>query len=389
MGGHTKRFAYFASANGNRSDLGLGTPIADVIHDAQAGGGGFASFIFNANPVQSAAPRDVDPPRHLPDSQRRPTIRRPASTITSARPTGSSIVSWVRTFERGLLLTVSPFYHYNAANYEGGPNDPIVTIVKRQSGYGGAQATLGGDVAKNNWQVGVVRVPSAGRSARRGDVQRRQQSELLPARAADRRTRSRLYAQDKLALTSWLTLSGGVRYTHFSSSGGVTEDVTTPRVGATVLIPQVNWIVRGFYGRFYQAPPLLTASGPLLDFVTAQNLGFIPLKGERDEEYQVGVAVPVHGWLADVSRFHTRATNYFDHNPVGESNVFFPVTIDGALIQGTEVTLRSPRSLDRRAGVSRVQPSDERRGRDRSAAGSRTFRQAAATSRSITISGIR
>jgi len=104
----------------------------------------------------------------------------------------------------------------------------------------------------------------------------------------------------------------------------------------------VNWIVRGFYGHFYQAPPLLTASGPLLDFVTAQNLGFIPLHGERDEEYQVGVAIPIRGWTADVSRFHTRATNYFDHNPVGESNVFFPITIDGALIYGTEVTLRSP-----------------------------------------------
>jgi hypothetical protein len=66
--------------------------------------------------------------------------------------------------------------------------------------------------------------------------------------------------------------------------------------------------------------------------------------GERDEEYQVGVAVPVRGWLLDVSHFQTRATNYFDHNPVGESNVFFPVTIDGALIRGTEVTLRSPRA---------------------------------------------
>ena len=33
-----------------QSDLGLGTPVADVIHDRQAGGSGFASLIFNADP---------------------------------------------------------------------------------------------------------------------------------------------------------------------------------------------------------------------------------------------------------------------------------------------------------------------------------------------------
>jgi hypothetical protein len=54
--------------------------------------------------------------------------------------------------------------------------------------------------------------------------------------------------------------------------------------------------------------------------------------------------VPIHGWTADVDRFQTTATNFFDHNPVGNSNVFFPITIDGALIKGTEVTLRSPRT---------------------------------------------
>jgi hypothetical protein len=46
-GGHTQRFAYYASVNGNRSDYGLQTPIGEVVHDAENGYGGFASFIFN------------------------------------------------------------------------------------------------------------------------------------------------------------------------------------------------------------------------------------------------------------------------------------------------------------------------------------------------------
>ena len=38
----------------------------------------------------------------------------------------------------------------------------------------------------------------------------------------------------------------------------------------------------------------------------------------------------------------TRA-NFFDHNNVGGSNIFFPLTIDEGLIRGWELTLRSPR----------------------------------------------
>jgi len=151
-----------------------------------------------------------------------------------------------------------------------------------------------------------------------------------------------VFIQDKISVASWLTLTAGVRQTHFS--GGITENATSPRVGAAIQIPSVNWVVRGFYGRFYQGPPLITASGPLLSFVTAQDLGFIPLHGERDEEYQVGLTVPMRGWTVDADRFQSRATNFFDHNAVGNSNVFFPITIDGALIRGTEITLRSPRN---------------------------------------------
>jgi outer membrane receptor for ferrienterochelin and colicin len=151
-----------------------------------------------------------------------------------------------------------------------------------------------------------------------------------------------VFVQDKVAITPWLTVSGGVRQTHFA--GSISEDATSPRVGASIQVPSLQWVVRGFYGRFYQAPPLITASGPLVDFVTSQNLGFIPLQGERDAEYQVGLTVPLRAWTADADRFQTRATNFFDHNPIGESNIFFPVTIDGALIRGTEITVRSPRT---------------------------------------------
>jgi hypothetical protein len=89
-------------------------------------------------------------------------------------------------------------------------------------------------------------------------------------------------------------------------------------------------------------------SGPLLAEITSSSqLNFAPLHGERDEEHQFGVTIPFRGWVLDADNFQTRANNFFDHNNVGESNIFIPVTIDGALIRGWELTLRSPRVWNR------------------------------------------
>ena len=73
-GAHTARSAYYASLNGNRSNYGLQPPIAQVVHDAANGYGGFASFIFNSDPknqfrVVGSLRQDYYPNPHRPQSQ--------------------------------------------------------------------------------------------------------------------------------------------------------------------------------------------------------------------------------------------------------------------------------------------------------------------------------
>jgi hypothetical protein len=112
----------------------------------------------------------------------------------------------------------------------------------------------------------------------------------------------------------------------------------------------LNWVFRAFYGLYYQAPPLDSISGPLVNYesdFSGVPTVFLPLRGERDEEHQFGVTIPLRGWTLDADTFQTRARNFFDHNNVGESDIFIPVTIEGALIQAWEVTLRSPRIWNR------------------------------------------
>ncbi|MGA9542678.1 MAG: TonB-dependent receptor, partial [Candidatus Sulfotelmatobacter sp.] len=60
---------------------------------------------------------------------------------------------------------------------------------------------------------------------------------------------------------------------------------------------------------------------------------------------QFGVTIPIRGWILDADNFETRAHNWLDHNNIGESNIFWPITWEYAQIQGWEVTLRSPNVL--------------------------------------------
>ena len=88
---------------------------------------------------------------------------------------------------------------------------------------------------------------------------------------------------------------------------------------------------------------MLTAAGPIVQFAQANDTSFLPLHGERDEEHQFGVQIPFRGWLLDADTFKTRVNNFLDHSNIGDSSIYFPVTVDGALVRAWELTLRSPR----------------------------------------------
>jgi outer membrane receptor protein involved in Fe transport len=246
------------------------------------------------------------------------------------------------------MLTVSPFVHFNRANYDGDPNDtPVATVQHLDSTYAGAQIAWNATTAHHTAAAGVYGF------AQHDDDFVNIADTTVPvsvrnAWAADGHLEA-AFLEDQWKVRSWLTVTAGVRLTHFN--GAVAENAADPRAGVAIRIPRLGWTVRGFYGSYYQAPPLSTVTGPVLDYAATQGFGVIPLKGERDQENQVGLAIPLHGWTIDANSFRQRAVNFFDHNAIGNSNVFFPLSIAGARIWGNEFTLRSPRLL-RRAQAS-------------------------------------
>jgi hypothetical protein len=355
-GDHSEKAAYYISLNGNRSDYGLSPPTDVVVHNASNGYGGFASFIDNKSPKDQLRlvtqlrtdffqiPYDPDPN----DYQNNPVDGLyPSIGLRDAQheTDGLAAFTYAHTFNAATVLEVSPFYHYNSANYEPSPDDlPVATTSDRTSNYAGAQANVTTNIARNTIQAGIYSwgqhdsyLFAAAFNDGSGTNFR------TPDAAAGGLVEE--YISDNFKATPWLTLIGGLRESHFQSS--FSEDYTAPRVGIAVQVPKLNWVFRGFYGRFYQPPPLLTAAGPIVQYAQANNTSFQPLHGERDEEHQFGVQIPYRGWLLDADTFKTRINNFLDHSNIGESSIYYPVTVDGALVRAWELTLRSPRLWNR------------------------------------------
>jgi len=341
FGSHTEKFAYYASVSGNRSDYGLESPGPEVVHDRVWGLGGMGTLIYNPNAnnqfrfVTSVRTDDYQIPSDPSDAETAEVrdVERERDAVAT--------LSWAHTFRPGYLLTVSPFYHYNRANYDGDPNTaPISTTQHRASQYAGAQIAFSAVTSHHNVRVGLYGVGQHDDESVKLIANDGSGLTLAQAKPAAGQIEA-IFLEDQYKAFSWLTLTAGLRLTHFA--GDISENAASPRLGGAIRIPHLNWVLRGFWGKYYQAPPLSTVSGPLLNFAISQGLGFIPLRGERDQEHQFGLTIPVRGWAIEVNDYHQRAANYFDHNSIGDSNVFFPLTISNARLYGWEFAIRSPR----------------------------------------------
>ena len=347
-GDHSLKTAWYASVAAARSNYGLETPVAAVVHDATNSQSGFASLLVNpdaANQLRfnGQLRQDFFQVPYDPDQNSWLNQLYDSSALRDGQTErdGFLIADWVHTISPRAIFEAAPFYHWNVANYDSKVTDaPTATTWDRTSNYAGLQANLRGEVRRNNLAASVYSFYQHDSSL--FAVVFNDGSGAGPIREIDKVSGGIVEGSlsDSFRVTDWLTLLGGVRFSSFH--GGVAENHADPRVGATLNLPRLHWVLRGFYGRYYQAPPLVSLQGPLLAYANANNTGFALLRGERDEEHEFGIQIPYRGWVLDVDNFKTRINNFLDHSNIGESNVFIPVTVDGALVRAWEVTVRSP-----------------------------------------------
>lgn len=348
FGSHTERFAYYGSVNGNYSQYGLMPPVPTPHHDAASGYGGFVSLVENRTPRdqlrfvgQLRSDRYQIP--YDPNANDYENSQYDSSGLrdTQHEASGFAILTWVRTLSPTTYFQLSPFFNHVGADYQPGAHDtPVASTANEISNYAGAQASVTRQLAWNTLDAGFYSYAQHDHTIYGAIFNPPGPTRNFLVKGSALGGLTEEYVSNNLQATHWLTLIAGFRASQFAAD--ISEFEVDPRFGVALRVPKLGWVFRAFYGRYYQAPPLITATGALAGYAQQSSAAIVPLHGERDEEHQFGVAIPLFGWTLDADNFETRANNFLDHSNIGESNLFFPVTIDGALIQGWELTLGSP-----------------------------------------------
>jgi hypothetical protein len=355
FGDHSAKTAWYTSLTGSRSNYGLATPVVAVYHDATNSESAFVSVLRNQTPKDQLRftgqfrndhfdiPYDpINTDYEYTSGYYDSYGLRDAQTERD----GFVIANWVHTLSSTAMFQVAPFYHFNQSNYDSLPTDPTVATTWHQdSNYAGAQADLRADLGKRNSFSGGVYSFFQNESDLFGFIVNDGSATSQPTTTGKANAGLvEFYVSDHLRINQWITLLGGMRFSIFRSE--LNESATYPRIGATVEIPKLHWVLRGFYGHFFQPAPLETVSPSVLNYASNLSTGentFTPIPSERDEEHQFGVQIPYRGWMLDVTNVKNRVNNFLDHANLGESNMYFPIAVDGALVRAWEMTLRSPR----------------------------------------------
>lgn len=356
LGDHSERTAWYASLTGSRSNYGLATPVPQIHHDATNSVSAFGSLIRNQTARDQVRldtqfrqddfqiPYDPDASDWEQASQYYQSF---GLRDRQAERDAFVIANWVHTLSPNRSVSFAPFYHLNQADYDSAANDlPVATTWHQRSNYVGGQGDAhlsgkGNDLSGGFYSFYQAEHDEYGVQVNdgSGSSQPRVGSDASAALLE-------FYVADHVQVGRYIALLGGERFS--INRAGMNETAVYPRLGATVEIPRLHWTLRGFYGHFFQPAPVQTVSSAVLNYAGQSAEGqntFTALASERDEEHQFGLQVPYKGWTLDVDTFKSRVNNFLDHASLGESNLYFPIAIDGALVRAWEMTLRSPASL--------------------------------------------
>jgi hypothetical protein len=353
FGDHTDKTAWYTSLSGVRANYGLETPIPAVYHDATNSQSFFVSVIRNQTERDQI---------RIDGQYRQDYFQIPYNPSTTDYQTTSGyyssyglrdgqkerdafmIANWVHTLSSKAEFSIAPFYHLNQANYDSHPSDfPVATTWHQHSNYVGGQADARMEVGWNSFSGGMYSfyqrendlfgtIVNDGSSPSQPNTSGIANAGLLE-----------FYVSDHARIGSYITVQAGERFSILRN--GLNESAMYPRIGATVRIPRLNWVLRGYYGRAFQPAPVQTISSSVLNYAGSLGGGqdtFTSLKSERSEEHQFGIMIPYRGWMLNVDTFRSRINDVLDHANLGESNMYFPISIDGGLVRAWEMTLRSP-----------------------------------------------
>ena len=337
LGDHSSKTAWYASLAGSRSNYGLATPVAAIYHDATNSESGLLNLIRNQTPKDQLrlnaqyrqdyfdVPYDPNPNDYESTSGYYSSYGlRDAQTERDS----FLIANWVHTISPKALFSFAPFYHFNQADYDSLPTDhPVSTTWHQTSNYVGGQADA------HLTRGRTASPPASTPSIRKKTTSSASRSTLHPephpnTAASAAAALVEFYLSDHLRLGRYITLLGGERFSIYN--GGYDESATYPRIGATVEIPRLRWVLRGFYGHFFQPAPLLTVSSSVLNYASSlpdrRKCLHAPAFGAR-RRAPVRHSHSLQGLVARRGTCQKSRQQFLDHSNLGESNMYFPIAV--------------------------------------------------------------
>ena len=362
-GDHADSLAWFAQVSGNRTDLGLTPPSLPALHDQTWGAGGAARVWASRGTDRlltmtgSVRADDFGIPR-LPQDESAANNQVERDVYFHAQ--------WNHTGAEHAVWSLTPYYHFSsvALNPDIAPgaaaSGELLTSDDRGIHYLGVKADWSGSFGRHTIKAGggsyagflrdrfVLPVSATSEGARAMPVPN-ERADAAPSASgpassfadfvAKAGIESSAFVEDVYQPAGQVTASLGLRWDR--AQAWQTESGLQPRIGLQAKVPSTPLTAHAYIGRFFQAPPLEALGPGGAQFAALGEQAFLLVRAERNTQWEGGIALPAGGGIVDLTYYDNHATNFLDHEQLGDSSVFLPVNIAQARLRGLEVSASS------------------------------------------------
>jgi len=336
-GDHSDKVAWFAQGSGNRTNFGLTPPVPDAVHNTHTGGGAAGKVWL--------LPRSTDvltiTGSYRSDDYQIPRAPEEAVRFENLQIERDAFVNglWTHSTSGPGVWSVAPYYHFNrVALNPDGPVDLGASVDDRRIHYVGAKVDWSWSAASHQVRIGTNTYGSFLRDAFSLPVGEEQTA------VADHVSQSGLnagiYVLDRFQPVRAITIDAGLRWD--TSHAYQTESMLQPRVGITARIPNSGFTAHAYAGRLFQVPPLEAVGLAGSEAAAEADQAFLAVRAERDTVWEAGLTWSHRQVNVDMTYFENHASNFLDHEQLGDSALFFPVNIEHARLRGLELSVSTP-----------------------------------------------
>ncbi len=373
FGGHAERAAYYFNLAGFTSDRFLSPPSPEAIHDTGRGLRGFGQVDFRLNDdndirvVMMGDGVNFQLPMEERDEVLRPDFRNLERTRSQ-----SLIASWGLVHSPRTVMRTAVYQKWSTVHQFPDTIDPYgaQTDAERTLGTLGVKSDItrlsGRHTVKGGVDLVMLRpredlyylsqpwidfthLPEVNETHVHFRGPNLGPGVPRPVIFNDKETggQASAFVQDKVQVTSNLTVDLGVRFDHYSLA--FTESHVSPRVNAAYRLSS-GTVLFGSYNHFYVPPPIenvLASSAGLTSLVSEIGVPLPPVRAIKENQFEAGVTQPIGRALnLGVTSYYRRSDDPPHTTLFPDSRFYAYASFEKGKAYGMEIKADAPRIGD-------------------------------------------